>query len=105
VTLFRQSGAGFVKLTLDQAFVLRIAEQMLYHTGRRAAPAKLRSWDRSLPVLAQSPRMKPLRAGSDDLSMPRLASTLATAAVPKTRLGAAKIVRCRRHLASSLCEG
>jgi hypothetical protein len=53
VTLFRQSGAGFVKLTLDDAFALRIAEQMLYHTGRRAAPAELRSWERSLPILAQ----------------------------------------------------
>lgn len=52
MTLFRQSGAGFVKLTLDDAFALRIAEQMLYHTGRRAAPAELRSWERSLPVLA-----------------------------------------------------
>jgi len=40
-------------LTLDQQFVLRIAEQMLFHTGRRAAPAELRSWERSLPVLAQ----------------------------------------------------
>ena len=53
MTLFRQSGAGFVMLTLDQQFVLRIAEQMLFHTGRRAAPAELRSWERSLPVLAQ----------------------------------------------------
>lgn len=40
-------------LTLDQQFALRIAEQMLFHTGRRPAPAELRSWERSLPVLAQ----------------------------------------------------
>jgi hypothetical protein len=53
VTLFRQSGAGFVMLTLEQQFALRIAEQMLFHTGRRAAPAEVRSWERSLPVLAQ----------------------------------------------------
>ncbi|MGW1343252.1 DNA/RNA helicase domain-containing protein [Kribbella sp. NPDC002412] len=53
MTLFRQSGAGFVTLTLDQQFALRIAEQMLFHTGRRAAPAEVRSWERSLPVLAQ----------------------------------------------------
>jgi hypothetical protein len=53
VTLFRQSGAGFVMLTIEQQFALRIAEQMLFHTGRRAAPAELRSWERSLPVLAQ----------------------------------------------------
>ncbi|GAB2638830.1 DNA/RNA helicase domain-containing protein [Kribbella swartbergensis] len=52
MTLFRQSGAGFVKLTLEDAFARRIAEQMLYHTGRRAAPAELRSWERSLPILA-----------------------------------------------------
>jgi hypothetical protein len=53
VTLFRQSGAGFVMLTLEQQFALRIAEQMHFHTGRRAAPAEVRSWERSLPVLAQ----------------------------------------------------
>lgn len=53
VTLFRQSGAGFVMLTLEQEFALRIAEQMAFHTGRRAAPAELRSWERSLPILAQ----------------------------------------------------
>ncbi|MEV0802463.1 hypothetical protein AB0I34_32520 [Kribbella sp. NPDC050281] len=55
MTLFRQPGAGFVKLTLEDAFALRIAEQMLYHTGRRAAPAELRSWERSPPILAQDP--------------------------------------------------
>ncbi|MFG1910691.1 DNA/RNA helicase domain-containing protein [Kribbella sp. NPDC048928] len=53
MTLFRQSGAGFVMLTLEQQFELRIAEQMRFHTGRRAAPAEVRSWERSLPVLAQ----------------------------------------------------
>lgn len=53
MTLFRQSGAGFVMLTLEQQFALRIAEQMHFHTGRRAAPAEVRSWERSLPVLAQ----------------------------------------------------
>ncbi|WP_427885456.1 DNA/RNA helicase domain-containing protein [Kribbella sp. GL6] len=53
MTLFRQSGAGFVMLTLEQQFALRIAEQMLFHTGRRPAPAEVRSWERSLPVLAQ----------------------------------------------------
>ena len=52
MTLFRQSGAGFVTLTLDQQFALRIAEQMLFHTGHRPAPAEIRSWERSLPVLA-----------------------------------------------------
>ncbi|WP_202867268.1 DUF2075 domain-containing protein [Kribbella pittospori] len=53
MTLFRQSGAGFVVLTLEQQFALRIAEQMQFHTGHRASPAEVRSWERSLPVLAQ----------------------------------------------------
>ncbi|WBQ04480.1 DUF2075 domain-containing protein [Kribbella sp. CA-293567] len=40
-------------LTLEQQFALRIAEQMVFHTGRRAAPTEVRSWERSLPILAQ----------------------------------------------------
>ncbi|QNE23358.1 DUF2075 domain-containing protein [Kribbella qitaiheensis] len=38
---------------MDGTLAVRIAEQMRYHTGRRAAPAELRSWERSLPILAK----------------------------------------------------
>lgn len=32
---------------------VRIAEQRVHRVGRRAGPSELRSWERSLPVLAQ----------------------------------------------------
>ncbi|WP_206685991.1 DUF2075 domain-containing protein [Kribbella qitaiheensis] len=53
MTLFRHSVVGFAELTMDGTLAVRIAEQMRYHTGRRAAPAELRSWERSLPILAK----------------------------------------------------
>ncbi|GAA0931982.1 DUF2075 domain-containing protein [Kribbella koreensis] len=53
MTLFRHSALGIADLTTDGTLATRIAEQMKFHTGRRAAPAELRSWERSLPVLAQ----------------------------------------------------
>ena len=53
VTLFRHSAAGFAALALEGTLATRIAEQMLHHTGRRPSPGERRSWERSLPVLAQ----------------------------------------------------
>ena len=53
MTLLRHSAAGFAALTLEGTIGLRLQEQMLRHTGRRAAPAEVVSWERSLPVLAQ----------------------------------------------------
>lgn len=53
MTLLRHSAAGFAALTLEGTIGLRLQEQMLHHTGRRAAPAEVVSWERSLPVLAQ----------------------------------------------------
>jgi len=53
VTLLRHSAAGFAALTMDGTIGARLAEQMQHHTGRRAAPSEIRSWERSLPVLAQ----------------------------------------------------
>ena len=53
MTLLRHSAAGFAALTMDGTIGARLAEQMQHHTGRRAAPSEIRSWERSLPVLAQ----------------------------------------------------
>jgi uncharacterized protein len=53
VTLLRHSAAGLAALAHDGTLGLRIAEQMVHHTGRRPAPSEIRSWERSLPVLAQ----------------------------------------------------
>jgi uncharacterized protein len=53
VTLLRHSAVGFTALTLDGTIGQRLTEQMLHHSGRRPSPAEIRSWERSLPVLAQ----------------------------------------------------
>ncbi|TCN30089.1 hypothetical protein EV644_13411 [Kribbella orskensis] len=65
MTLFRHSAVGFAELTLDGTLAVRIAEQMRYLTGRRPAPAELRSWERSLPILAQDL----IQAGLDNVEV------------------------------------
>jgi DUF2075 family protein len=52
VSLFRASAAGFAALALEGSLGVRIAEQMRHATGRRASPSEIRSWEGSLPVLA-----------------------------------------------------
>lgn len=53
MTLLRHSAVGFTALTLDGTIGQRLTEQMLHHSGRRPSPTEIRSWERSLPVLAQ----------------------------------------------------
>ena len=53
VTLLRSSAAGLAALALDGTLGTRIAEQMVHATGRHVGAAEVRSWERSLPVLAQ----------------------------------------------------
>lgn len=50
--LLRHSAAGLAALALEGTLGVRIAKQMRLQAGHRPAPAELRSWDRSLPVLA-----------------------------------------------------
>jgi uncharacterized protein len=52
VTAFRHSAAGLAALALDGTLGIRIAEHVRHTTGFRASDAEVRSWDRSLPVLA-----------------------------------------------------
>jgi hypothetical protein len=52
VTLLRDSAAGLAALALEGTLGVRIAGQMLFHTGRRPSPAEVLSWENSLPVLA-----------------------------------------------------
>jgi len=52
VSLFRASAAGFAVLAHEGSLGVRIAEQMRHATGRRATASEIRSWERSLPVLA-----------------------------------------------------
>lgn len=51
VTLIRTTAAR-VRDTPPESLVEQLLEQMLYRTGRRAAPSEQASWKRSLPVLA-----------------------------------------------------
>lgn len=51
VTLMRTT-AERVRQTAPESLVEQLLEQMLYRTGRRAAPNEQHSWKRSLPILA-----------------------------------------------------
>ena len=52
LSLLRASAAGFAALALERTLDVRIAEQMRHQLGRRAGDSEMRSWSRSLPVLA-----------------------------------------------------
>lgn len=65
MTLLRHRAAGLAALAHDGSLGLRIAEQMRHRTGRGPSPSEQRSWDRSLPVLAQDL----IQAGLDDVEM------------------------------------
>jgi hypothetical protein len=51
--LLRHSAAGLAALALEGNLDVRISEQMRMVAGHRASPSEQRSWERSLPVLAQ----------------------------------------------------
>lgn len=51
--LLRTSAAGLAALALDGSLGVRIDEQMRHQAGRRPGAAEIRSWERSLPVIAQ----------------------------------------------------
>ena len=51
MTLIRTTADRLIGMT-PESLVEQMLEQMLYRTGRRAAPAEQSSWKRSLPVLA-----------------------------------------------------
>ena len=53
MSLLRVSAAGFAALALEGRLGVRIAEQYRFGEGRRPTEGELRSWERSLPVLAQ----------------------------------------------------
>ena len=50
--MFRSSAAGFAALALEGTLGARIADQMLHRTGRRAGRSEVKSWEMSLPALA-----------------------------------------------------
>ncbi|WP_408651948.1 DNA/RNA helicase domain-containing protein [Jatrophihabitans sp.] len=49
----RYSADVFARVAATDSVVERLFEQILYQAGHRASPAEMRSWQRSLPVLAQ----------------------------------------------------
>ncbi len=65
VPLLRTSVAGLGGLALEGMLGFRLAEQMSFQTGHRAGSSEIRSWERSLPVLAQDL----LEAGLDDVEV------------------------------------
>ncbi|MFP5218386.1 MAG: DNA/RNA helicase domain-containing protein [Actinomycetes bacterium] len=52
MSLFRADAAGFAALAHESTLASRIADQMRHRTGRHAGPSEVRSWQASLPVLA-----------------------------------------------------
>jgi DUF2075 family protein len=51
--LLRHSAAGLAALALEGTLGVRLSEQMRASSGRSPSPSEVRSWERSLPVLAQ----------------------------------------------------
>jgi hypothetical protein len=49
----RYTAAALAQAAATDSVAERLFEQILYQAGRRSAPAEVRSWKRSLPVLAQ----------------------------------------------------
>ncbi len=52
LSLLRHSAAGLAALALEGTLGVRLTEQMRASSGRRPSPSEIRSWDRSLPILA-----------------------------------------------------
>jgi uncharacterized protein len=65
LSLFRSSAAGLRAVALEGTLGARIAGQMLHRMARRASEAEVRSWEMSLPVLANDL----LQAGLDDVEV------------------------------------
>jgi hypothetical protein len=53
LSLLRADALGLAALAAEGTLGVRIAEQMRHSTARRASDSEVRSWERSLPVLAE----------------------------------------------------
>jgi hypothetical protein len=51
--LLRHSAAGLAEISANGSAAEAMLEQMLIRHGQRPSPAEVRSWQRSLPLLAQ----------------------------------------------------
>src|SRR5260370_27177108 len=51
--LLRNSAAGLGEFSASGSVAEAMLEQMLFRHGQRPSPAEVRSWQRSLPLLAQ----------------------------------------------------
>ncbi len=108
--LLRSSAAGFAALALEGSLAVRVAEQMSHASGRRAGASEVRSWERSLPVLAQDL----VQAGLDDvevlvehqlpLSSRRIDVVLA-GLHPRTRRPSYVVVELKQWSSASTYEG
>ena len=114
VPLLRSSATGFAALALEGSLAVRIAEQLSHTSGRRAGASEVpsweRSWERSLPVLAQDL----IQAGLDDvevlvehqlpLSSRRIDVVLA-GLHPQTRRPSFVVVELKQWSAATTYEG
>jgi hypothetical protein len=106
----RHSAAGIAALALEGTLGARLAEQVRMQTGHSPSPAEVRSWERSLPVLAQDL----VRAGLDQvevilemrlpLSSKRIDAVLA-GLHPKTRKPSYVVVELKQWSRASAWEG
>lgn len=65
MSLLRANAAALAALALEGTLSVRLSEQFQHTAGRRASASEMRSWDRSLPVLAQDL----LQAGLPDVEV------------------------------------
>lgn len=64
MALFRHSAAGFAAMAMEGTLPVRLTEQLRHGTGA-PSPSEIRSWERSLPVLAQDL----VQAGLDEVEV------------------------------------
>ena len=108
--LLRTSAAGLAALALEGSLGVRIDEQMRHHAGRRSGVSEIRSWERSLPVLARDL----VQAGLDNievivehslpLSSKRIDVVLA-GQHPRTREASYVVVELKQWSAAAAWEG
>ena len=110
MSLLRHSAAGLAALALEGTLGVRLSEQMRVTSGRGPSPSEVRSWERSLPVLAQDL----IQAGLDNvevlveyalpLTSKRIDVVLA-GQHPKTRLPSYVVIELKQWTQAEPWEG
>lgn len=110
MSLFRSSAAGFAALAHEGTLAVRLADQMLHRMGRRAGQSEVKSWEMSLPVLANDL----LQAGLDQVEvlvehpLPLSSKRIDVVLVgqhPRTRRPSYVVVELKQWSAAAAYEG